>query len=130
MKKLIVTILAVFYLGVSSGASVQIHYCMGKLINWGISGDNTDDCSNCGMDKGKSGSCCKDKEHKLKLKESPTASASTYLFNSPIATAPIPTYFRDHAISKTRLEEIYNGTGSLPRTQEAPVFLRNCNFRI
>ena len=34
MKKAIVSILAVLYLCSSAGATVHLHYCMGKLVNW------------------------------------------------------------------------------------------------
>ena len=37
MKKLLITILALVYLTVSSGATVNLHYCMGKLMSWDLS---------------------------------------------------------------------------------------------
>jgi hypothetical protein len=36
MKKFITAILAVLYLGTSSGATIHMHYCMGKLAEWGL----------------------------------------------------------------------------------------------
>jgi hypothetical protein len=36
MKKILVSILAVFYLASSVGATVHLHYCMDKFINWSL----------------------------------------------------------------------------------------------
>lgn len=130
MKKFIVTILAVFYLGASSGATVNIHYCMGQLIDWGISNDETDDCSNCGMEKGNSEDCCKDKHHKLKLKDSPKASTIIYLFNPSGIPVPFAGYNETGAIPLRHVKKLQIVSDSPPRTQATPAFIRNCSFRI
>ena len=36
MKKTIIAIVAFFYLVISSGFTVHIHYCMNKLAGWGL----------------------------------------------------------------------------------------------
>ena len=66
MKKFITAILAVLYISTSAGATVQLHYCMGKLADWGFGHNRSDTCSKCGMEKNdaKKTSCCKD-EHKF-----------------------------------------------------------------
>ena len=51
MKKFITAILAVLYLGTSSGATIHMHYCMGKLADWGLGHQNSKTCGNCGMEK-------------------------------------------------------------------------------
>lgn len=58
MKKLVVSILAVFYLASAVGATVHLHYCMDKLINWSLTKADGDKCDKCGMKK--DGGCCKD----------------------------------------------------------------------
>ena len=71
MKKLFVAILAVFYLGTSAGATLQLHYCMDKLVDWKLwSGGKKDNkCSSCGMVKNEttSNGCCKDEHKQIKL---------------------------------------------------------------
>ena len=66
MKKFVTAILAVLYISTSTGATVQLHYCMGKLADWGFGHNRSDTCSKCGMEKNdaKKTSCCKD-EHKF-----------------------------------------------------------------
>ena len=49
MKKLLVTILALIYLGSSTGAMMHLHYCMGKLAETSFSKKNNATCNKCGM---------------------------------------------------------------------------------
>ena len=66
MKKILAVILAVIYLGTSTGATVHMHYCMGKLADWGLGHNKSKTCGECGMEKSeeKDNGCCKD-EHKF-----------------------------------------------------------------
>ena len=66
MKKFVTAILAVLYISTSTGATVQLHYCMGKLADWRFGHNKSNTCSKCGMEKNdaKKTSCCKD-EHKF-----------------------------------------------------------------
>jgi len=69
VKKIIVTILAVVYLATSVGATIHLHYCMGKLVGWSIAHKQSSSCSNCGMPKVQDGtedSCCKDQSRHVK----------------------------------------------------------------
>jgi hypothetical protein len=131
MKKLIITVLAVFYLGVSSGATVHFHYCMGELIEWGLSNDSSegaDDCSNCGMKKGVSEDCCKDQKQELKLKECQKALLSTFKANI-FAIEPI--FY--HELQVKALHSIYEqpiSVHSVQRPGKTSVFILNRNFRI
>lgn len=83
MKKFFVSLLAVLYLGMSSGIAMELHYCMGKLagIEW-FSSDN-DRCGRCGM-KEKKGGCCSD-EHKFVKLQDAHKQAGTDLLKMPVA---------------------------------------------
>ena len=131
MKKLLITVLAIFYLGVSSGATVHFHYCMGELIEWGLSNDSSDgadDCSNCGMKKGVSENCCKDQKQELKLKESQKAPIS--IFKAKIFDRYPITYHELHLKALRSFDEQAIFVNSIPRTGKTPVFILNRNFRI
>ncbi len=131
MKKLLITVLAVFYLGVSSGATVHFHYCMGELIEWGLSNDSSegaDNCSNCGMKKGISEDCCKDQKQELKIKDSQKAPLS--IFQAKIFAIEPIIYPILHVKALQSVSEHYSFNNSVPRTVKTPVFIRNCNFRI
>jgi len=49
MKKFAIGILAILYMGVSSGIAMEIHYCMGKKAGVEFYGSSTDKCGKCGM---------------------------------------------------------------------------------
>jgi len=131
MKKLLITVLAIFYLGVSSGATLHFHYCMGELIEWGLSNDlseKSSECSNCGMKKGVSEDCCKDQKQEYKLKESqktPVIIVQPNVF--ALATPNIPDFTQIILSTPANLNPESNAP---PRTLKTAVFIRNCNFRI
>ncbi len=56
MKKVLTTILAFVYLSTSMGATIHLHYCMGKLASWGLIDHESKNCTKCGMVKKTSGS--------------------------------------------------------------------------
>lgn len=64
MKKMLVSILAVFYLTSTVGAIVHLHYCMDKLVNWSLLKSEGNKCDKCGMEK--DGGCCKDEKKVIK----------------------------------------------------------------
>ncbi len=68
MKKFFTAILAVLYLGTSSGATIHMHYCMGKLADWSLSDSKSKACPKCGMEKShkSDNGCCKDEHRVLK----------------------------------------------------------------
>lgn len=61
--------MAIFYLTVSSGLAMNIHYCMGKIssVTFGHEADHNDgSCSKCGMSKTEN-HCCTDETQFVKL---------------------------------------------------------------
>ena len=66
MKPVLTTILAILYLASSTGATINIHYCMGKVVSKSIVQE--DKCGKCGMEK-KEG-CCEDKVQVVKTQDS------------------------------------------------------------
>ena len=110
---------------------MHFHYCMGELIEWGLSNDSSDgadDCSNCGMKKGVSEDCCQDQKQELKLKESQKAPLSTFK-TKIFAIEPI-TYHVLKIKALRSFDEQAIFVNSIPRTGKTPVFILNRNFRI
>jgi hypothetical protein len=74
MKKVLATILAFVYLSTSMGATIHLHYCMGKLASWGLIDHEGKNCAECGMVKKATSSscvvekmdCCKDEHKQIK----------------------------------------------------------------
>lgn len=138
MKRFLATILALVYLSTSMGATVHLHYCMGKLFSWSLIDNDSKNCSQCGMPKSnKAGhcmslkdGCCKDKHAHIQLDKDQKATEATYKFLTP-AFVFLPA-------SMTTLPDLYVAsyivgyptTNAPPEPGKVPVFIRNCTFRI
>ena len=129
MKKFLISIFAVFYLGVASGATVHFHYCMGELLSWGLTKSEARQCSNCGMEKSDAKKCCKDEQKQLKIEKAQKAQS-----NFQFAKIVFPVAIHrpaEHAAAALQVTTTTHPFGHAPpRTSKAPVFLQNRNFRI
>jgi len=132
MKKTLLTIIALFYLGISSGSTLHFHYCMGELVSWGLEKQSTALCELCGMPKSQSKgkSCCQDQQQETKVDQSQTASQHVYQFNPPFQAIIPAVFFLDYAVEvpvKITREALSNAP---PDGLKVPVFLKNCTYRI
>jgi hypothetical protein len=129
MKKFLVSILAIFYLGTSVGATVNLHYCMGRLINWDFSVKDTHTCGNCGMEKAKAKKgCCEDKHQVLQVEKDQKAENS-YQPGAPVSTAVFTTYPSLIVPVASSISEEYPVSNAPPRSS-VPPRIRYCIFRI
>ena len=130
MKKFLVSILAIFYLGTSVGATVNLHYCMGKLVNWDLSIKETHTCGKCGMEKVKTkkNGCCEDKYHVLQV-EKDQKGENRYQSEAPVGIAVITTFPSFIIPVPATISEEYPVSNAPPRTG-VPIYIRICIFRI
>lgn len=128
MKKLLVTILAVVYLTVSSGATINMHYCMGKLMTVDLQQEQKGTCGSCGMEKSGHKGCCKDEQKKLQIEKDQKISESSSQFQYAVSEISVPTYF-SYSYSPS-LSISYPVSHTSPGLGTIPIFIRNCNFRI
>jgi hypothetical protein len=138
MKRFLATILAIIYLSTSMGATVHLHYCMDKLMGWGLLDRSDKDCTFCGMPANSPGKdctvamkgCCRDEHRLIKnkgdQKDTPLSFESA---KAPVIVADVPygLWVNPFVISPVLLQPVANGP---PLASGIPVFLRNCNFRI
>jgi hypothetical protein len=132
MKKTLLTIFAIFYLGIASGATVHFHYCMGELVSWGLEKKSRAVCDFCGMPKSESKkkSCCEDVEQQVKIEKAQKISQSVYKFESFSAVITLPELFVNYQAPvpvKIAGEALSNAP---PEDQPVPVYLKNCTYRI
>ena len=68
MKKIFITILALIYITTSTGAVLHMHFCMGKLSDWGLGHNESATCGKCGMKEvmGSKKGCCRDEQKLIK----------------------------------------------------------------
>jgi hypothetical protein len=138
MKKVLATILAFIYLSTSMGATVHLHYCMGKLMSWGLLDKENKSCTFCGMAKTgndekclSSGmGCCKDEQKLIQTDKDQKVTQSEVqlikIFPDAIAANHL-----DHTnlrIFSSTIE--YPIANAPPKIGKVPVFLLNRNFRI
>ena len=138
MKKVLTTILAFVYLSTSMGATIHLHYCMGKLVSWGLINHDSRNCGICGMPKkadnkhcisAKMG-CCKDELKQVKTSDDQKIVSSAYQFfklfspAAPIHLQSIP----DFCVPSLAIA--YPTSNAPPGTGKVAVFILNRNFRI
>lgn len=132
MKKLIVFILSFVYIVASSGATLHLHYCMGKLVQLGLQHESANNCENCGMSKkSKAGkNCCKD-EHKLIKSEKDqklTANTLNQILLAGDALTTLNTQLPEVFVYSAILE---NPSGNAPpRSGKVDPYILNCTFLI
>jgi len=128
MKKILVSILAVFFLASSVGATVHLHYCMDKLINWSLLNNDGDKCSKCGMKK--DGGCCKDENKFVKnnVDQKVAESAIQLIQMAAVATPPALIYPSEHYFSS--LIQEYPISNAPPRSNGVGIYILNSVFRI
>ena len=128
MKKVIASILAVFYLASSVGATVHLHYCMGKLINWSFNDKESNKCNKCGMEK--DGGCCKDEhqfvKNNLDQKIAESAIQLAHIITSGIPAVPVGV---SESYSSSMVEN-YPISHAPPLISGSDILIHNCIFRI
>lgn len=129
MKKFAVILIAVLYTAITSGFTVNLHYCMGKLASIDMLQTPSDACNKCGKtDKGSD--CCKNELKYCKVTEVHQA-AKTLHQDAPLAIdlqllvniLPVP------AVSFTPAFAAFDHHAP-PDGETIPLFLRNCTFLI
>jgi hypothetical protein len=128
MKKILVSILAVFYLASSVGATVHLHYCMDKFIDWSLLKGDGNKCKKCGMEK--DGGCCKDENKFVKNNiDQKVAEPSIQLIQmAAVATPPAFIYSFDYHFNSIIQEN--HLSHAPPRNNGVGIFILNSVFRL
>jgi len=128
MKKFLLTILAFVYITSSTGASFHMHYCMGKLADFGLIKNTSKTCSKCGMEETGKG-CCRHEVKFVKNNSDQKAPETTIQFLQLISTVPHPfiTALSNNFPAVTLVNLINQ---KLPPDSGIACYIRNCVFRI
>ncbi|HEX2533578.1 MAG TPA: hypothetical protein VHK69_07575 [Chitinophagaceae bacterium] len=129
MKKALAFIWLLTYFTVSTGFTVNLHYCMDRLDSFELGGKESDTCGKCGMHVEDSGGCCRDevKVIKLELDESPAQAAAFYFVSAPaILTEPVLTERFLEPVIPSYTEPIHGP----PLLSGHDRYLRHCVFRL
>jgi hypothetical protein len=126
MKKCLLFMIMLVYGLSSSGMSVKLYYCCGKLERITFSSKFETTCA--GKEKTSVTECCDKKEVDLKVKadQEPTSKQVNFVSSHVITTAFQVTAQAVH-LSEARLNPFGNGP---PLSSPLPLFIKNSVFRI
>ena len=128
MKKVLVSIFAVFYLASSVGATVHLHYCMDKLINWSLLNSDGEKCDKCGMKK--DDGCCKDDNKFVKNSGDQNITEPAVQFMQALSIAAPSVFINlSETYTSCRIEE-YPICHAPPPISAGEIYILNCIFRI
>ena len=138
MKKVLATILAFVYLSTSVGATIHLHYCMGKLASWGLIDHESRNCTQCGMVKKTSSghglaakmNCCKDEHKQIKTDKDQKLFPSEF-FKYNVLSQSIS--LNEPALQGVRTFSVsieYPNTNAPPLSGKLPLFVIYRNFRL
>ena len=113
LKKVFFILLSVIYLASSAGATVQLHYCMDKLVGIGMNESENDICGSCGMEK--QDGCCKDQSKQIKIADDQKPPPKFFL--NTIVTEEIDHVDYNNYILFYQLKGLY----AQPRTNGPPI---------
>jgi len=126
MKKVFALILSLVYLTSSVGATIHLHYCMDKLINWSLRSDGNK-CKNCGMEK--DGKCCKDENKFVKNSLDQSTTSAIQILQAPVISDHLSFISINENYSFSSINE-YPTSHAPPIRTGVDILVRNCVFRI
>ncbi len=131
MKKFVSLIFALFYLSVASGASVNLHYCMDKLVDWSFGSSEASACSNCGMPKqeSKKKACCKDVQQSAKIEKAQQGNAQVFSAKT-LSEMPILFVVYNFRWANSQGFRFNNYAKAPPLGSPLPLFVKHCIYRI
>ena len=132
MKRFFAFILLIIYSATTVGATVQIHYCMGRLSGWSITWaeSKSKECDKCGMEKTHSDKgCCHDESKLLKIQDDQKAnSVSLDISKLSVAAPAIIDHNVNHSLSE--MNQLLPQANAPPRSSDLDLCIQNCVFRI
>ena len=84
MKRFLIVIFALLYIGLSSGITLTLHHCMGKLVEVNMWQDET--CNTCGA-KHTHKSCCSTETQFIKISDDQNVDQLQVIKHVPVAIA-------------------------------------------
>jgi hypothetical protein len=125
VKNFFVTILAFFYLATTTGATLYMHYCMGKFYSVDLV--EKVGCNKCGMET--TDGCCNDELKVIKVEDNhqPTTNeisfAPAYAIVNNLFNIPDPVVYNVSS-------QLTTNNNSPPRSPHKSLHILNCVFRI
>ena len=133
MKRLLVFILLIVYSLATTGTSISMHFCMGKLsdLNWNAKTEKKT-CGKCGMEKeeNKANGCCSDEHKWVKIQDDQKTATASYNFSHLQVAEPLFMNGFDNHWFFTEAADLLPNSHAPPRSCDRAIYKRNCVFRI
>lgn len=126
MKKIIALLLAVLYIGTTSGVVLNVHYCMGKISSVKVDNFRNTFCK-CGK-KEAGGSCCKTEIRVVKFSNDHQASLASFDVKVPAVILPSRVSLIDLCEINTHIP--VRPAANAPPGTSSKSYIENCVFRI
>lgn len=130
VKKLVVSILAVYYLAASIGVTIDMHYCMDRLVSWKVAAIQGDRSEVCGMEKTCKGRCCKDVHTTVKLDKDQKVSETVFHLIPLVGSVPLPLYSPLLPELMAVIDEPSPVSNAPPPGTHVPLYVSNRVFRV
>lgn len=115
MKRIAATLFLLVYLVTSTGATIQRHYCMDKIVSWSFSTTESSHCGKCGMEQQGHKGCCHDENKTIKLGKDYKAAFTSCNFLKP------PALFFKNSFAATEYLNVFRSVFSFPKSNAPPV---------
>jgi hypothetical protein len=125
LKKLLIILLMLVYAFSSTGATIHLHYCCGKLDKVSLSTQHNDDCP---KQESAQKNCCKSKQVDLKIKADQDLLAKWIATHKDLGTTK-PTAHYEH-LTPLSLKQLKTFTTGPPLHAVVPLFIQYCVYRI
>ena len=123
MKKAVAFIVSLLYLSLTTGLSVNIHYCMGEILDVQFESYNNDDKCKTKMP------CCGHDYHFVKVSDEHQQISNDLNLKAPVVELHWINPPGDELISSTIDRSITNAN-SPPLLTDPDIYIQNCVFRI
>lgn len=132
MKRLLLFIASIIYITSATGASINLHQCMGKLVDWSFVKMDQRECGKCGMEKADSTEkkCCKEEQKMLKLEQDQSLNFQSIKLASDAGTAVPVLFYESSENGISTLVESFPVSNAPPVTGQPGVYILNCTFLI
>ena len=119
------------------GATIHLHYCMGKLTSWGLINHENKNCERCGMVKNATAShsmvakmdCCRDEHKQIKTDKDQKLFPSEFFKYNNLSQAIVLNEPLTESIKAFSISIEYPNTNA-PPLNKLPFFVLYRNFRI
>lgn len=116
----------------ATGATVHMHYCMGKFMGAAFSHDDDEMCGKCGMTKENNKGCCKDIHKTIKTSDHQFTKAS-FDFSHQQVVAILPynyNFYQAEALASRYTVNVARAHAPPSLWRTYPIYIQVRNFRI